>query len=74
MGLPVTKLSRGTLSTAKKLRRDIHHHPELAYEERRTAALVAGFLRDIGLDRVRNLLYVPQLEHDRVVVYKLQRK
>lgn len=31
------------------LRRDIHAHPELAYEEHRTAALVAEALRDLGL-------------------------
>lgn len=30
-------------------RRDIHRHPELGYEERRTAALVAARLRELGL-------------------------
>lgn len=30
-------------------RRDIHLHPELGYEEKRTAALVAARLRDLGL-------------------------
>ncbi len=30
-------------------RRDIHQHPELGYEEKRTAALVAARLRDLGL-------------------------
>src|SRR5688572_23527062 len=34
-------------------RRDIHRHPELAYEEQRTAALVAERLRALGLDEVR---------------------
>ena len=30
-------------------RRDLHRHPELAFEERRTAALVAGRLAELGL-------------------------
>lgn len=33
-----------------ELRRDIHRHPELAGQEQRTAALVAGRLRAAGLD------------------------
>lgn len=32
-----------------RLRRDIHAHPELGFEERRTAALVADTLREIGV-------------------------
>lgn len=32
------------------IRRDIHAHPELAYEETRTSELVARFLRDLGLE------------------------
>jgi amidohydrolase len=34
-------------------RRDIHQNPELGNRETRTAALVAGVLRDLKLDRVR---------------------
>src|SRR5688500_2990489 len=34
-------------------RRDLHRHPELGYEERRTSALVAERLRALGLDEVR---------------------
>jgi amidohydrolase len=31
-------------------RRDIHEHPELSFEEKRTAALVADHLRQLGLE------------------------
>ena len=37
----------------REWRRDIHSHPELANEERRTAALVAAHLRRLGFDEVR---------------------
>ncbi len=33
-------------------RRDIHMHPEIGFEETRTAALVAGKLREFGVDEV----------------------
>lgn len=33
-----------------RLRRDIHAHPELGFQEFRTAALVADTLREIGID------------------------
>jgi len=33
-----------------RLRRDIHRHPELSFQEKRTAALVADYLRDLGLE------------------------
>ncbi len=36
----------------KDWRRDIHAHPELAYEEARTAARVASLLREFGVDEV----------------------
>lgn len=32
------------------LRRDIHSHPELSFEETRTAAIVAEGLRELGLE------------------------
>lgn len=33
-----------------RIRRDIHAHPEMGFEETRTAALVADMLREIGVD------------------------
>jgi amidohydrolase len=33
-----------------EIRRDIHRHPELGFEERRTAAIVAADLRRLGLE------------------------
>lgn len=39
-------------------RRDIHAHPETAFEEHRTAALVAGRLADWGLEVHRGLVGV----------------
>lgn len=32
------------------IRRDIHAHPELAFEEERTAGIVASYLQQLGLD------------------------
>jgi amidohydrolase len=32
-----------------RLRRDFHQHPELSHQEERTARVVAGYLRDLGL-------------------------
>ncbi|UQE76422.1 amidohydrolase [Gordonia sp. PP30] len=43
-------LSDEALSRLRGIRRDIHAHPELAFAEVRTAALVAGRLRDLGLE------------------------
>ncbi|MEZ5661680.1 MAG: M20 aminoacylase family protein [Burkholderiaceae bacterium] len=34
----------------RQIRRDIHAHPELGYQENRTAERVAGLLRDYGLE------------------------
>ncbi len=40
------------LETLVAWRRDLHRHPELAYEEHRTAAFVAERLHEFGLDEV----------------------
>ena len=37
------------------LRRDLHAHPELAFEERRTADVVAAHLERLGIEVHRGL-------------------
>jgi amidohydrolase len=60
--LPKSKIEKGThmLDKARalsdelvRLRREIHRHPELAFKEVRTAALVADTLREIGGIEIR---------------------
>jgi len=38
------------LPALRTLRRDLHAHPELGFAEHRTAALVAGAMRELGLE------------------------
>ena len=50
------------------LRRDLHAHPELAFEERRTAGIVAASLRLLGLEvheRLAGTGVVGTLRHGR---------
>jgi amidohydrolase len=53
MALPVTKVSKRIVSRAKKIREDLHRHPELSFEEVRTTRLIAERLRKIGVDDVK---------------------
>ncbi len=53
MALPVRKVSKKALAQARRIREDLHRHPELGYQEERTASVIAAFLRDLGLDEVR---------------------
>lgn len=42
----VQKIAPGLI----EIRRDIHAHPELAFQEKRTAAIVAGYFQKLGLE------------------------
>ena len=46
---PLMDRIRGLAPEMCAIRQDIHRHPELAYQEKRTASLVAGKLRDWGI-------------------------
>ncbi len=53
MTLAVDHVKKGILTAARKLREDLHRHPELAFREERTAGVIARELREAGLDDVR---------------------
>jgi len=44
-----------TIETLIALRRDLHTHPELGYQERRTSDIVARFLQQLGLEVHRGI-------------------
>jgi amidohydrolase len=46
----VTDIDAGLLLEAREIREDLHRNPELAYQERRTASLIAERLRDWGVE------------------------
>lgn len=48
-------LSPAFLEEIKAIRRDIHAHPETAYEENRTAELVANKLQESGITVIRGI-------------------
>ena len=50
--MPVKNRFAELLPEITEWRRDIHAHPELGFDTHRTAALVAGKLRDFGVDEV----------------------
>lgn len=47
--------ARARESIWREWRHELHAHPELAYEERRTAAFVARQLRSFGLEPIEGL-------------------
>ena len=53
MPLPIASVSKRVVTRARKTREDIHRHPEIGFEEKRTTALIAARLREIGLDDVK---------------------
>jgi amidohydrolase len=56
------EIDRRTAAIADKVtawRHDIHQHPELGYQETRTAALVAAHLRALGLEVQENVGGIP---------------
>ena len=50
--MPKTDIIAALTPEITPIRRDIHRHPELMYEERRTAGLVAEKLKEWGVDEV----------------------
>ncbi|MCO5089398.1 M20 aminoacylase family protein [Bosea sp. (in: a-proteobacteria)] len=50
--MPKTEIIAALTPEITAIRRDIHRHPELMYEEHRTAGLVAGKLEEWGVDEV----------------------
>src|SRR5437660_11032808 len=53
--MPVLPRSMEIHSEITAIRRDIHAHPELAYEENRTSDIVAAKLAEWGLEVTRGL-------------------
>jgi amidohydrolase len=48
--MPTPAVSQDLFDRTVALRRDLHAHPELAFEERRTAGIVADRLRALGIE------------------------
>ena len=48
--MPATSFAPSDVQQLIETRRDLHSHPELAFEETRTAAIVAERLRSLGLE------------------------
>lgn len=45
----IEKLAREIAQKVTDIRRDIHRHPETAYNEKRTASVISAFLKEIGV-------------------------
>ncbi|WP_235864026.1 M20 metallopeptidase family protein [Sutcliffiella halmapala] len=55
MNHPILEKAKLLESELTALRRDFHQHPELGFEEQRTAAIVADYLETLGLEVERNV-------------------
>lgn len=53
MTAPLKSLNRRVLARIRRIREDLHKHPELGLQEHRTGAVVAEALRGMGLEEVR---------------------
>lgn len=57
-----SEIDKRTTAIAEKVtawRHDIHQHPELGYQEKRTAALVAAHLKSLGMEVQENVGGIP---------------
>ncbi|MFH1477721.1 MAG: amidohydrolase [Verrucomicrobiota bacterium] len=49
----INRAARGLGKTLIAIRRDIHQHPELGFQEKRTSRKIVEILKSVGLDRVQ---------------------
>lgn len=49
----INRAARGLSKTLIAIRRDIHRHPELGFQEQRTSRKIVEILKSLGLDRVQ---------------------
>ncbi|MBU0715659.1 MAG: amidohydrolase [Verrucomicrobia bacterium] len=50
----INRAARGLSKTLIAIRRDIHQHPELGFQEQRTSRKIVEILKSVGLDRVQS--------------------
>ena len=50
----INRIARGLSKTLIAIRRDIHQHPELGFQEQRTGRKIVEILKSVGLDRVQS--------------------
>ena len=45
----ITKLAQEIAGRATEIRHDLHRHPEIAYDEKRTSVVIRDFLNSVGV-------------------------